>query len=171
MGVIITPENTFLRSNIQRKSHFSSEVLEEHRNRSSQPPSLSTTSMPASTASPPEQMLSDTLSARSYLQLSREARRDNEQASSQTPSSQNLEEETSPVIKRSARHLRPRKRPAPQSKTESTKHEVVESSDLPADYHPARKRGRPRLETEKDAAAVQVTKPAFQDFDERTLLT
>ncbi|KAJ5938675.1 hypothetical protein N7466_001809 [Penicillium verhagenii] len=93
-------------------------------------------------------MLSDTLSARSYLELGEVlAPRAETSQSSETP--QSLESALETPLEgedRSGPHLRPRKNPpAMPEKTEM-------GPDRPI---PIRKRGRPRLETTKDAVAIE----------------
>jgi hypothetical protein len=85
-------------------------------------------------------MLLDMLSARSYLELSQE-------------DVSTLSRELSPEIKaESDRHLRPRKGPTSQAPG------IPDRVDrnLAAPDRPVRKRGRPRLDTAKDATAIEV---------------
>ncbi|KAJ5445299.1 hypothetical protein N7491_001381 [Penicillium cf. griseofulvum] len=85
-------------------------------------------------------MLLDMLSARSYLELSQEA------------DVSTLSRELSPEIKaESDRRLRPRKRPTAQAPR--IPDQVDRNSATPD--RPVRKRGRPRLDTVKDATAIE----------------
>jgi hypothetical protein len=88
-------------------------------------------------------MLSDMLSSRSYLDLSPERPQDLPRR------------ELGPEIKHEPeRSLRPRNTRAP--KAPEMTDQLAISREPAAPDRPARKRGRPRLETVKDAAAIEV---------------
>ncbi|KAJ6031307.1 hypothetical protein N7540_002039 [Penicillium herquei] len=87
-------------------------------------------------------MLSDTLSARSYLELSHELAQERENPRNL----QNSLSETPPEIPGNLER---------GSRAISDKTETVPERDPPPSDRPVRKRGRPRLETAKDAAAIE----------------
>jgi hypothetical protein len=88
-------------------------------------------------------MLSDMLSSRSYLDLSPERPQDLPRR------------ELGPEIKQEPeRSLRPRNKRAPKAPEIADQLAINRESAAPD--RPARKRGRPRLETVKDAAAIEV---------------
>ncbi|KAJ5113295.1 hypothetical protein N7456_001829 [Penicillium angulare] len=109
-------------------------------------------------------MTSETLSARSYLELSHEAG-ELEGANAQSPRDSWIQNH-SPVtslntaqgklrpLERIERQKLPR-RAAEQAKSESSKTEKEPETKDPLLDRPVRKRGRPRLETPKDAAAIE----------------
>ncbi|KAJ5176187.1 uncharacterized protein N7482_002064 [Penicillium canariense] len=106
--------------------------------------------MPGSNHSPSDLPLSETLSARSYLELARQGFQLQLQPEDHTPPSI-LE---SPLLEapiesesKSGPRLRPRERRPVRKDSEKT--------ETAPDDRPARKRGRPRLETAKDAAAIE----------------
>jgi hypothetical protein len=93
----------------------------------------------------------DMLSSRSYLELSSEGH-----DKTDTLLATSLSRELSPEIKdEPERLLRPRKKRA-ASKAPEIPEQVAEDSNSAAPDRPVRKRGRPRLETAKDATAIEV---------------
>ncbi|KAJ5281633.1 hypothetical protein N7478_007005 [Penicillium angulare] len=114
--------------------------------------------------SPTDFMTSETLSARSYLELSHEAveLEDRNAQSTQDIWIQDSFPGTSPNTAQGK--LRPSERTerqklprgaAEQAKSESSKTETEPETKDPLLDRPVRKRGRPRLETPKDAAAIE----------------
>ncbi|KAJ5725673.1 uncharacterized protein N7483_007030 [Penicillium malachiteum] len=96
-------------------------------------------------------MLSDTLSARSYLELSHELAQERENP-------QNLRDslsETPPEISENLGPCFPQRERGSRAKSDKT--DTVPERDPPPPLadRPVRKRGRPRLETAKDAAAIE----------------
>lgn len=91
-------------------------------------------------------MLSDTLSARSYLELNQEAVQPEPDHNPRV--SRLSQSETSPGTGNSGPSLAA---DSPQARSDKAEHAV---EDPPS--RPKRKRGRPRLETAKDAAAIEV---------------
>jgi hypothetical protein len=113
--------------------------------------------------------LSDTLSARSYLELGRDELQAHvqlqshpaEYTSTSNPSVSALSGGLIDAPSKSGPHLRPRPRPRPReprpihNDPKTTELLAAPGIEDPLD-RPARKRGRPRLETAKDAAAIEV---------------
>jgi hypothetical protein len=106
------------------------------------------------------EMLSNMLSSRSYLELSDEQPQE-EQEEKAPASGRNKKNYIQPIGQPSPevkdepeRHLRPRKKPTTPIAPEIP--EQAENTDSAAPDRPGRKRGRPRRETVKDAAAIEV---------------
>lgn len=93
-------------------------------------------------------VLSDMLSSRSYLDLSQE------QPHMRRPRLNPLEE-VNPEAHEPDRRVKSRDKRIP-SKAPGTSEQVPESKSSVTPDRPARKRGRPKLETVKDAAAIEV---------------
>jgi hypothetical protein len=101
------------------------------------------------------------LSSRSYLEMVWEARQEREENVLQRmltslPEEPSLKNEGQP-----GRALRPRRKLSSQKEAEIE--QVPERKGPGLRDRPARKRGRPRLETEKDAAAIQVPLTKIKD--------
>lgn len=112
--------------------------------------------MPGSQDSLSNHALSDTLSARSYFGLAQETKAGDIylQPQGTTPNSMQEFDSRGLISENSSTpHLRPRRRKSPQKRPGLP--ESPEIKDPPVD-RPMRKRGRPRLETAKDAAAIEV---------------
>lgn len=124
-------------------------------------PRLTTEPMPGSDRSRSDLALSDTLSARSYLELAQ-----NHYIQPESISPQNNDNPDSPVSGKlielegnSSPRLRVRTRwPSLKEAKKSEKPETPETPEIkdPPVERRTRKRGRPRLETAKDAAAIEV---------------
>lgn len=98
-------------------------------------------------------MLSDMLSSRSYLELSQERSQEEVPTSRNKNDHSQLMGELSPEVKdEPERRLRRKKRTPPITPEIP---DQAENRDSAPD-RPARKRGRPKLETVKDAAAIEV---------------
>ncbi|KAJ5673785.1 hypothetical protein N7462_009224 [Penicillium macrosclerotiorum] len=109
--------------------------------------------MPAPEGSPSDHALADTLSARSYLELARQR--------ISSPPRQSLSKQRSTfsgspigIGDNSFPHLRSCDRQPCPKHSEKTESESGAKNPLPVD-RPPRKRGRPRLDTAKDAAALE----------------
>jgi hypothetical protein len=115
--------------------------------------------MPGSDDSRSDHALSDTLSARSYLKL---AQGYHVQPEIVTPQSNDSSESPVPrdpigVGGNSGPRLRAHvKRPSREEAKALEKPETATETRDPPVERPTRKRGRPRLETAKDAAAIEV---------------
>lgn len=95
-------------------------------------------------------MLLDMLSSRSYLELLSDG-----QEEAEISRIDSLSKEEAPGIKDGQeRRLRPRTRRA--SRAQEISNQVSEDSNSIVPGRPVRKRGRPRLETAKDATAIEV---------------
>ncbi|KAJ5738952.1 hypothetical protein N7493_002107 [Penicillium malachiteum] len=94
-------------------------------------------------------MLSETLSARSYLELSDEPGQDRENPQNVRGSLS----ETPPELSGTLGPCFPQRERGSRAKSDKT--ETVPDRDPPPSDRPVRKRGRPRLETAKDAAALE----------------
>jgi hypothetical protein len=115
------------------------------------------------------EMLSDMLSSRSYLELFQERSRGG------APTARIEQDNRQPMMQPSPeskdepeRRLRSRKKPT--SPMVSDIPDQAENRNSAAPDRPARKRGRPRLETAKDAAAIEVD-PAGPHMIETSMLT
>lgn len=127
---------------------------------------VSTRLMPGPSHSHSNLPLSDTLSARSYLELGRDELhahvqlqcRPAEHKSASNPSVSGLSGGLIEAPGKSGPHLRPR--PRPQPREPQTIHKDPETpgikDPLGDQDRPVRKRGRPRNESAKDAAAIEV---------------
>lgn len=112
--------------------------------------------MPGSQDSLSNHALSDTLSARSFFGLAQETGAGDIylQTRGTTPDSMQESDSKGLIVEKSSTpHLRPRTKKSPQKRAGLP--ESPEIKDPPVD-RPVRKRGRPRLETVKDAAAIEV---------------
>ena len=111
--------------------------------------------MPASEDSRSDHALSDTLSARSYLELATETSQIDE-SNSHSPrypiDEIPVENQGNPIPSQ-----RPRTAQATVTKSEKSEMGPEKPKGPHPPDRPARKRGRPRLETAKDAAAIEVT--------------
>ncbi|KAJ5105509.1 hypothetical protein NUU61_002856 [Penicillium alfredii] len=107
--------------------------------------------MPASEGPRSDQTLSDMLSARSYFETPREgSQKDDEETVLRAREPQSRE---SNAEIEGNRRLRPRKRPPPGDP--KTPEQAPESKTPDSPDRPVRKRGRPKLDTAKDATALE----------------
>lgn len=112
--------------------------------------------MPGSEGSRSDHAISDTLSARSYLGLAHEGPV-HLQSEADTPHSKDESIPEKPIVQgNSGPRLRPRVKRGSPKQSKPSDSEKAEIEDPHTVDRPVRKRGRPRLETTKDAAAIEV---------------
>jgi hypothetical protein len=115
------------------------------------------------------EMLSDMLSSRSYLELSHEGPQEEAPTARNKQNYNHSMGQLSPEIKdEPERRLRPRKKRTPLMAPGNP--DQAENRNSAAPDRPARKRGRPRLDTVKDAAAIEVD-PKCPSVIEKSILT